>query len=218
MCVGAYYSLGERKTIGFNSSPAENPLFFGHRQLRYCALDRGHPTSVRGCQSHDWPIGAKHESVRREYLDNCFDIGRYNLIRPGMPVRFGYHSGDLTVNIRSPSQLPHVFSPWGENAITNEWFGDMVEDEDLIRMSIYELNRLGKMSLKDQDVVSEIELLQCGYAAIEVVAQYELIVRFVMNRMTYRFHFGERGDTFEFRHNSRACERRPTHDSADQIV
>jgi hypothetical protein len=94
----------------------------------------------------------------------------------------------------------------------------MVEDEDLIRMSIYELNRLGKMFLKDQDVVSEIELLQRSYAAIEVVAQHELIVRFVMNRMTYRFHFGQSGNTFEFCYNSRARERRPTHDSADQVV
>jgi len=94
----------------------------------------------------------------------------------------------------------------------------MVKDEDLIRMSIYELNRLGKMFLKDQDVVSEIELLQCRYAAIEVIAQHELIIRFVMNRVTYRFHFGESGNAFEFCYNRGACERRPTHDSADQVV
>ena len=73
----------------------------------------------------------------------------------------------------------------------------MIKNEDLIRMPIHKLDRLRKMFLENQDVVSQIESLQCSDAAIEVVAQHELIIRFVMKRMSYCFHFGQGSDAFE---------------------
>jgi len=68
----------------------------------------------------------------------------------------------------------------------------VIKNEDLIGVPIDKLNCLRKMFLKNQNVKSEIELLQCCYAAIEVMSQHELIVRLVVNRMAYCLHFWER--------------------------
>jgi len=106
-----------------------------------------------------------------------------------MPVCLGHHPRDLAVNIPSASELSQIFIPWGKYTITNAWFSNMINNEDLIWVPINELNCLGQMFLENQNVVSEIELLQRCYATIEVVSEHELIVRFVVNRMAYRFDF-----------------------------
>ena len=114
-----------------------------------------------------------------------------------MPIGFGHYSGELAIDIGPQSQLSDIGLPWRKNAITNARFRDMVENEYVVRMPIYKLDGLGKMLFKYQDVVCEIEPFKLCDAAIEIISQHELIIRFIVNRMTYCFHLGESGNSLE---------------------
>jgi hypothetical protein len=57
----------------------------------------------------------------------------------------------------------------------------MVQDEDLIRVKIDELDRWGKLPLVDQDVVDEAELPELSNPLVEGLPQDEPVVRFILN-------------------------------------
>jgi hypothetical protein len=91
-----------------------------------------------------------------------------------------------------------VASPRLHTLVTNARLGDMIEDEGLIRMEIHEFDVLRKMLLKDQEVISEIELFQLRDTSIEIISQNELVIRLIVNRMTYCLHFWESSNSLEF--------------------
>ena len=59
----------------------------------------------------------------------------------------------------------------------------MIEHKDLVGMPIYELDRLREMAFENQKIKPETESLQGAYAAIEIVPQHKLVVRFVVDRI-----------------------------------
>ena len=135
-----------------------------------------------------------------------------------MPIRLGHHTGELAIDIGPLGELSDVVLPRRKTMFSNARFGDMIENKNLIWMPIYKLDRLGKMLFKDQDVISEIEVSKLSNAAIEIVSQHKLVIRLIVNRMSYSFHFRESSDSFEFGRSAGNGERRPSDDSANQVA
>ena len=102
-------------------------------------------------------------------------------------MRFGDHPRQLAKNILSARQFANVCAPGFEYAVANAGFGDVIQDEDLGWMAVHEGNSGGQLTLEDQNVVDEAVAFEERDTRVEIRAQQEGIVGFVLNNMAEAF-------------------------------
>ena len=62
----------------------------------------------------------------------------------------------------------HIAVPRRHDAVLDAGLGDVVQDENLVRMTVHEFDRGRQMFFEDQNVVSQPELPQAPHARIEI--------------------------------------------------
>lgn len=108
--------------------------------------------------------------------------------------------------------------PHGDGAVAYTRLPNVVQNEDLIWMTIDKGDRLGEMVLKDEDVVSQSKCAESGDASIEVFSKDEVRIRFVMDGMAYAFELGQHCELLQFGLDGRGCQGRPANDSQYQVI
>src|SRR4051812_38913977 len=93
--------------------------------------------------------------------------------------------------------------PWGTLALLDPRLRDVVHDKNLIGMTVYKLGGLGEMSIKNQNVIREFEILEQGNSVVEIVSQHVIVIGLVVQHMPYTLQFGLRGKYFQVRSYTR---------------
>ena len=113
-------------------------------------------------------------------------------------------------------QYSDVLGPSSIEAFAlNNWLRNVVDYHRLVRVTVDKLDGLRQMLFKNQDVITKSVLLQMTYAFIEILAQNEVIIRFIMDNMTHTNEFGMTGEDIQLILDTRLCKRHPTHYAAD---
>jgi hypothetical protein len=82
-----------------------------------------------------------------------------------------------------------VVPPRIEGAFPNPRLAHVIQNEDLLRMAVHELNGLGKVPFKNQDVVDQLGRSEGGYSSIKVWTKNVLVIGFVLNDVAQPFEF-----------------------------
>lgn len=116
-------------------------------------------TVVGGHQAYR-PIGAVHNAVGAKSVQHDIDI-RFQLIgRPIFVVRLGHHTRDFAVYVFMFGNGLHHGGPSAKESIFDIGFGDVVDDEFLIREFLHKLKNSTQLVRKNEDVVGMSVFLQ----------------------------------------------------------
>ena len=173
--------------VDFGGHATENHFLLRNGQPRDEFAQSRKPSLIRRCQKADGPIRAGHQAFGPEGFQDDFEIGQQVRKAPLRPVSFGHHPGKLAKNIFSARQFADVGAPWFEHAVANAGLGEVIQDEDLGGMAVHEENGCGQLTLKDQNVVDEAVTLEKRDTGVEIRAEEEGIVGFVLNNMAQAF-------------------------------
>ena len=94
----------------------------------------------------------------------------------------------------------------------------MIEHEDLLRMPVHKFDRGRKLPLEDEDVIHEPEVLQHGDASIEIRAEDEPVIRFVLHDVSHCTQLRIRGKFCDHFAHARIRQRQPADDALDEII
>ena len=150
-------------------------------------------------------------------MKDDIEIGLQVRWGPALPVGLRYHAGHLAKDIFPARKLANVLSPGFEFTVTNARFGNMVQNEYLRRMAIYEGDGCRKVTLKDENIVDEAELLEQRNTRVKVRPLHEVIVRFILNHVAEPLQFFRLLQALNNRGELRAGNGRPTHDSTNKV-
>ncbi len=150
------------------------------------------PAGVGGGCEADRPVGAGEEAVGAEGFDYGIEIGSERFKGPGGPYGFGDHAGELAGDVGTLAEFADVVAPGLEFAGCDSGFGDVVEDELLVGMAVYEADGFFELMLEDEDVVDKSGLGEGTDAAIEVGSVEEawgLGLDYVTEACQFRFGY-----------------------------
>src|SRR6202041_2251116 len=119
------------------------------------------------------------QSPRPEALQRNFKVRSQIVDRPSMPVGLRRQTAELAVHMGSSRQISQTFTPGRNLPLPDQGLRKMIEHENLIRVPVHKPRRRGKVPLEDQNVVNQSRAGQRGDAAIEVLSQYEIIIRLI---------------------------------------
>ena len=115
---------------------------FAGQLARVIVHQREHLFVTARKQAHR-PVGAEHQPVLAEGLEDSveirLEIGRF----PVRMVRFGDHAGDLAEDVRRSCEFTNQLTPRRKRTLLDGWFGDVIEDERLLRKLFDQLNCYG---------------------------------------------------------------------------
>ena len=126
------------------------------------------------------------------------EVGRELFGSPALPIRFGHHARKLAIDVRPLGEAPDVRAPGFEHIVFDARLGDVIQDEHLIGMAVYEGQRLRKMALVNQNVVDQADVPKRAYAPVEIVSQNIVVVGIILQNMAQSLELRTRGELFDF--------------------
>ena len=114
-------------------------------------------------------------------------------------------------------EFGQIARPRLQLARANRRLGDVIEDEDLVRVVIHEANGGGELVMDDEDVVREAGVAQAGDSCVEIGAGH-VLVGLSLQDVAHGFERGVGGEAFEQTANRGIDERNPPDDACDPGV
>ncbi len=158
--------------------------------------EEGEPVRVGAGGEEDGPVGGGEEAGGGEGFDDGFEVGGE---LGGGPVGggFGDEAGEFAEDVGALGEGADSGGPGFEGSGRDEGFGDVVEDERLVGVAVYDLDGLGEVALEDEDVVDKVVAGEGADAGVEVFAEDEVGVGFGLEDVAEAFEGGVGGQVFE---------------------
>src|SRR5215471_13339293 len=94
-----------------------------------------------------------------------------------MPIGFRDQAGNLAVRQGIRRHGAKMVCPGGNSFCPNRWFGNMVDYEALLRQQFHQFERRWHLLWVDQDVISEVEMVEIPYPTDHVAPEQITVIR-----------------------------------------
>lgn len=195
----------------------EESLAFGVGERCGEALDGADPVEIRGGDAADRPVRAEHEARGSEGGQRGFQVRQNLLVAPSCVVGFGDEAGNFAENIRTAGEVGEVARPGIEFSGADGRLGDVIEDKNLVGMTIDEADGGGKLVVDNEDVVGEIAGAELRESGVEVGAIH-VCVGLSLEDVANTFERGMVGEAVEEIADGGIGEREPADDAGDPRV
>ncbi|GIX00211.1 MAG: hypothetical protein KatS3mg111_3543 [Pirellulaceae bacterium] len=151
-------------------------------------MNRADPLLVLAAEQAYRPVTAKHQPLRAERFQRRFPIRAEEFRVPIAVANFSYHTGKLTRYVLPAGKFPDIRSPLRiELIFGDDWFGNVIQHERLLRVAIHELDGHREVVMIDQDIIDKSVRLQLLDAPIERSAQEKHRIWLVLHHMAHSF-------------------------------
>src|SRR6266699_1913741 len=124
------------------------------------------------------PIGAEHQALWPERVENHVQVRLEILSLPVMPIGFGHESREFAINIRTLRNVSHVRGPGRGAARFDFGLRQMIYYESLFREPGDKFQRGGQLLRINENVVSKYKFPQARNPPHKIVPHQESLVGF----------------------------------------
>ena len=164
------------------------------------------------------PVCSIENALWTKRLQCDLEIRGQTLRRPVFRVSFRHHSREFAAHILPLPEFKKQFAPWIEQTFCDRWLGDVIHNENLLRMPVNKPNGLLELVLKNENVVGQPILAQGSDARFKSGTEQEFRIAFALDDMADTTELFICGKEVQFILQPEIRQWHPTHDALNELM